>query len=220
METLRGQQFEQVLRLRTLNRFAGRLDALLQAPAIAPFNWYLELRELHGELTALQPGRDDYNLPAYDHENLFPVFERLDNKVRGLLRGSVAASYLQLEFTREPGMQGLALTEEHFTKPVEYFLAVQSKLDPREVVRAVEDADQFKFMPRSLATRAIRGVVLKEERVPPLQLPARTGLTFFRINRTESGRVWSQIQLEKSAVLRWPEADTSDFQITLFMTLP
>jgi predicted component of type VI protein secretion system len=117
-------------------------------------------------------------------------------------------------------MQSIAFTDEAFTRPVEYFLAIKSKLDPRAVVREVEDADQFKFMPRSLATRAIRGALLKEERVPPLQLPSQTGLTYFRLNRTESARIWSQMQTERTAVLRWPEADASDYQITLYMTLP
>lgn len=220
IETLRGIQFEQMLRLRSLNRFSARLGALLAAPGVPPFEWYLELRDLHAELAALHPDRDDVNLADYDHERLYSVFEQLDQKIRGYLRGSVTASYLKLEFSREAGMRGAVLTEEHFTKPVEYFLGVKSKLDPREVTRMVEDADQFKFMPRSMATRAVRGVVLKEERVPPLQLPAQTGLTFFRVNRTDSGRVWAQIQLEKSAVLRWPDADGSDFELTLFMTLP
>lgn len=220
LESLRGVQFEQVLRLRTLSRFAARLGALLNAPGVAPFDWYLELRELHADLASLHPERDDANLPDYDHERLFPVFEQLDAKVRGLLRGAVTASYLKLVFTREAGMFGAAFSDEHFTQPIEYFLAVRSKLDPREVIRWVEDADQFKFMPRSMATRAVRGVVLKEERIPPLQLPAQTGLTYFRVNRTDSARVWSQIQTEKSAVLRWPEADSSDFELTLYMTLP
>lgn len=219
IETLRGIQFEQMLRLRTLNRFSARLGALLAAPSVPPFEWYLELRDLHAELSALHPDRDDLNLADYDHERLYPVFEQLDQKIRSYLRGSVAASYMKLEFVRETGMRGATFTDEHFTKPVEYFLGVKSKLDPREVTRIVEDADQFKFMPRSMATRAVRGVVLKEERIPPLQLPAQTGLTFFRVNRVESGRVWSQLQLEKSAVLRWPDADGSDFETTLFMTM-
>jgi type VI secretion system protein ImpJ len=220
LETLRGAQFEQLMRLRTLNRFSARLGSLIAAPGVAPFDWYLELRDLHAELAALHPDRDDSALPDYDHERLYTTFEQLDTKIRGLLRGVVTATYVRLAFTREPGMFGATFTDEHFTKPVEYFLGVRSKLDPREVIRWVEDADQFKFMPRSMATRAIRGVVLKEERIPPLQLPAQTGLTYFRVNRTESARVWSQIQLEKSAVLRWPEADTSDFDVALFMTLP
>jgi type VI secretion system protein ImpJ len=220
LETLRGAQFEQLLRLRTLNRFAARLGALLGAPGIAPFDWYLELRDLHAELAALHPDRDDAATADYDHERLFPVLEQLDAKIRGLLRGAVAASFVKVDFAREAGMFGAAFTEEHFTQPVEYFLAVRSKLDPREVIRWVEDGDQFKFMPRSMATRAVRGVVLKEERIPPLQLPAQTGLTYFRVNRTESARVWTQIQLEKSAVVRWPGADASDFECTLYMTLP
>lgn len=219
VEALRGAQFEQLMRLRTLNRFSGRLGALLAAPGISPFEWYLELRDLHGELAALNPTRDDFDVPDYNHELTYPVFERLDQKIRALLRGVVTASFMKLDFAREAGMQGATFTEEHFTKPVEYFLAVRSKLDPREVTRMVEDPDQFKFMPRSLATRAVRGVVLKEERVPPLQFPAQAGLTYYRVNRSESGRVWSQIQLEKSGILRWPEAEASDFQVTLYMTV-
>lgn len=220
VEALRGAQFEQLMRLRTLNRFSGRLGALLAAPGVTPFDWYLELRDLHGELAALDPTRDDFALPDYNHEALYPVFERLDQKIRELLRGVVTASFMKLEFVREPGMQGATFTDEHFTKPLEYFLAVRSKLDPREVVRVVEDADKFKFMPRSLATRAVRGVILTEERVPPLQFPAQAGLSYFRVNRADSGRVWSQLQLEKSGILRWPDADSSDFQITLYMTIP
>ena len=220
LETLRGAQFEQLMRLRSLNRFSARLGALLAAPGVAPFDWYLELRDLHAELSSLHPDRDETDLPDYDHEKLFPVFEKLDQKIRGHLRGVVAASYNKLGFAKEPGMQGAVLTDEHFTTPIEYFLAVKSKLDPREVARIVEDIDQFKFMPRSMATRAVRGVVLKEERIPPLQLPAQNGLTYFRVNRTESARAWAQLQAEKSAILRWPDADASDFEITLYMMLP
>jgi type VI secretion system ImpJ/VasE family protein len=220
IETLRGVQFEQLLRLRTLSRFSARLPSLLAAPALSPFFWYLELREIYGELAALHPEKDEFEMPAYDHLNSFPCFDELNQKIRAILRGVVTGSYLKIDFVRETGMQSIAFTDEAFTRPVEYFLAIKSKLDPRAVVREVEDADQFKFMPRSLATRAIRGVLLKEERVPPLQLPSQTGLTYFRLNRTESARIWSQMQTERTAVLRWPEADASDYQITLYMTLP
>lgn len=220
IETLRGAQFEQMMRLRTLNRFSARLGALLLAPGVAPFDWYLELRDLHAELAALHPDRDETGLPDYDHERLFRVFEHLDQKIRGWLRGAVTASYIKVDFVREPGMFGAVFSDENFTKPVEYFIGVRSKLDPREVTRTVEDPDKFKFMPRSMATRAVRGVVLREERIPPLQLPAQTGLTYFRVNRTESNRVWSLLQVEKNGILRWPEADGSDFEVALYMMMP
>jgi type VI secretion system protein ImpJ len=220
LDTLRGAQFEQVLRLRTLNRYSARLPALLAAGAVPPFEWYRELRTLHAELAALHPDKDDFDLPAYSHENLFHAFDQLNTKVRGLLRGVVTASFLKVDFTREEGLFAAALTEEHFTQPVDYYLGIKSKDDPRAIARLVEDGNQFKFMPRSLATRAIRGVELKEERFPPMQLPAQAGLSYFRLNRAESARVWQQIQVEKAAVLRWPDADKSDFEITLYMTLP
>lgn len=221
IDTMRGAQFEQVLRLRTLNRFSARLSSLLTAGAITPFEWYLELRTLHGELASLHPDKDDFELPEYRHENLFNAFDTLNTKIRDLLRGVVTAAFIKLEFKKAAdGSIEAAFTDDHFTKPVEYYLGIKSKEDPRAIARLVEDGNQFKFMPKSMATRAIRGVDLKEERFPPMQLPAQAGLSYFRLNRAESGRVWQQIQLEKSAVLRWPDMEKSDFQITLYMTLP
>jgi type VI secretion system protein ImpJ len=55
IDTLRGLQFEQIMRLRTLNRFSARLPSLLATPNLPPFAMYLELRELLGELAALHP---------------------------------------------------------------------------------------------------------------------------------------------------------------------
>lgn len=220
LETLRGAQFEQLLRLQTLNRFTARMSTLLAAPSITPFAWYLELRDLHAELSALHPDRDNFDVADYDHAALYPVFETLDKKIRAYLRGAVSASFIKLDFTSEPGVRAGVFTDEHLTRPIEYFLGIRSKLDPRQVVSIVEDRDQFKFMPRSMAGLAVRGLVLKEERIPPLQLPAQTGLNYFRVIRSESGRVWSQLQQEKAAVIRWPLADSSDFQIALYMTLP
>jgi len=51
-------------------------------------------------------------------------------------------------------------------------------------------------------------------------LPAKAGLHYFRLLRTESARAWEQIQAEKSAVVRWPDEAASDYQISLYMTLP
>jgi predicted component of type VI protein secretion system len=50
IDTMRGVQFEQVIRLRTLIRYSGRLPSMVQAGAVTPFQMYLELRELLGEL--------------------------------------------------------------------------------------------------------------------------------------------------------------------------
>ena len=219
MDTIRGLQIEQLLRLRTLNHYSARLTTMLAAANITPFDWYLELRSLHAELSALHPDKDDYEIPPYNHENLFNAFDQLSVKTRALLRGAVAASFLKIDFTTTPDGLEATLTDEHFTRPVEYFLAIKSSQDPRQIAPLVEDGNRFKLMPKSMANRAVRGVVLKEERFPPLQLPAIGGLNFYRLDRAEAARVWQQLQTEKIMALRWPGQETSDFQVTLYMTL-
>ncbi|MFT3784272.1 MAG: type VI secretion system baseplate subunit TssK [Nibricoccus sp.] len=219
LETIRGVQFEQLLRFRTMRRAVARLTALLDLGKVSPFAWHLELRGLYAELTALHPERSDYESAYYDHDDLARTFNDIDVRIRALLKSAAGASFLRLDFTTEDTHLAAVLTEEHLTRPIEYYLAIKSKLDPREIIRLVEDPDQFKFMPRSLANRAVRGMVLKEERVAPLQLPAQPGLTYFKCIRPDSARIWQQIQMEKSVIIRWPNMAASDLQVTLYMTV-
>lgn len=219
VESMRGVQFEQILRYRSLRRMAARLRALLSAPRTSPFTWYLELSELHAELMALRPNKVDAEGPAYSHDHLFATFHDLDVKIRSLLQSASGASFRRVEFSPQDGAFAATLGEEHVSGPADYYLAVRSLRDPREVIQLVEDVDRFKLMPLSLGSRAVRGMVLKEERVAPLQLPAQPGLTYFRLGRAESPRVWQQIQSEKSIVVRWTDMATSDFQLALYMTV-
>jgi len=219
LENLRGLQFEQLSRLRTLNRFAGKLPALAEAPNVAPFTMYLELRELLGELTALHPDRDEFDVAPYDHDNPYLCFSELSSKIRSFLRGAVAPSFIKVPFTPVNSVLTATLLPEHFSRPNEYFLGIKTAEDPRALARLVENPDEFKLMPRSLATRAIRGVILKEERFAPLELPAQTGLYYFRLMRQESSRSWQQIQAEGSAVVVWSGPET-DYEIHLYMTVP
>ena len=219
METLRGLQVEQLLRLRTLNRFAGRLPHLVEAPAVSTFDMYLELRELYSELTALYPDRNEFEVAAYNHDNPILCFRELSTKIRTYLRGAVAPSFIKVPFVDDNGLLTAALTDEHFTLPNDYFLGVKSKEDPRAMAAFVEDPDGFKFMPKSMATRAVWGMRLKEERFQPLELPAQADLHYFRLLRGESQRVWGQIQTEKSAVIRWIGKEDADYEMALYMTV-
>ncbi len=226
VDTMRGVQFEQVIRLRTLNRFSARLPSLLQAPQVTLFTLYLELRELLGELMALHPDRDDFDCSPYDHDQPYICFRELSNKIRPFLKGVVKERFIQVEFNDVNGLLTAPLTEEHFTAPNAYFLGIKTKQDPVGLARFVEDEDKFKFMPQTLARAAIRGIKLKWERQPPLGLPASSDLHYFRIDRTSNERRWEQIQKEKLAVVVW-EAQRSENTIerqgttfTLYMTAP
>ncbi len=222
IDTMRGVQFEQLMRLRSLNRYSARLPSLIQAPVASPFDIYVQLRELLAELAALHPERDEFECAPYQHDNQFLCFRELANKIRSFLRGAVAPSHLKLAFKDVGGVLTANFSAEHFSQPNAYFLGIRSKLDPTALARYVEDGDRFKLMPQSLVTRAIRGIELKEERHAPLELPAAADLHYFRLERANTARMWQQIQAEKAAAIRWTgsELDWSDASFTLYMTVP
>jgi type VI secretion system ImpJ/VasE family protein len=223
IENMRGVQFEQVLRLRTLNRFSARLGSLIHASnGVTPFEMYMELRQLLAELAALRPDRDQFEIVEYDHDNPAIAFNEVSTRVRGLLKGVVRAKFLKVSFTMDQEQQILVagLSDEALSLPNEYFIAIKTKLDPSELAKLVLDRDKFKLMPQSLANQRIFGVKLNQELYPPVELPAQVGLHYFRVMRSESARLWERIAQEKSIAVRWPGIESSDFGITLYMTVP
>ena len=221
IDAMRGGQFEQALRLQTLGRAAVRLAPMAGTAGVTPFLAYQELKQLLAELTALEPGKDGLaEVAPYDHNNLTLTFAELARQLRIRLRGTVAARFLQVPFARgEDRLLVAPLTDEQMGSANEYFLAIQSKLDPRAVVALAEDADKFKLIARSFAQQRIFGVRLAEERHPPVDLPAQVGTTYFRLMRTESARMWERIVAEHAIAARWLDMESSDFGLTLFMTL-
>jgi predicted component of type VI protein secretion system len=223
IENMRGVQFEQVLRLRTLNRFSARLGSLIHASnGVTPFQMYVELRQLLAELAALRPDRDQFEVAEYEHDNPGIAFNEVSNRIRGLLKGVVRAKFLKVSFTMDQAQQIFVatLTDEALSLPNEYFLAIKTKRDPSELAKLVLDRDKFKLMPQSLANQRIFGIKLAQELYPPVELPAQVGLHYFRVMRSESARLWERIEQEKSIAVKWPGIESSDFGLTLYMTVP
>lgn len=224
VDNLRGRQFEQLIRLQTLSRFGPVLDSFRQVPGtIAPFDMYVLLRQLHGELAALQPDRDLFDVREYDHENAWAVFSELAQKIRSLLMGTAPPKFLKVQLDLRDDLRcvGASLTEEHFSLPNGYFLAVdKTRMDPKQLVPLVENRDQFKVMPPSLFDKPIYGVKLEYEAYPPVELPAGGDRHYFRLNRAESARMWSRIEQEKAVAVRWPDMESSGFDLALYMTIP
>ncbi|MEM7623906.1 MAG: type VI secretion system baseplate subunit TssK, partial [Planctomycetota bacterium] len=78
VELLTGVRVQQLMRLQVLNRYAATLMPMVQAAGgFTPFDIYLEMRRLLADLAALQPDRDAWDAPKYDHDNPGPVFMEL-----------------------------------------------------------------------------------------------------------------------------------------------
>jgi predicted component of type VI protein secretion system len=194
----------------------------VEAGAIQPFNLYLQLRELLGELLALHPEKELFDCEAYDHMDPFRSLKELDRKIREEIRVSRATEPLKVLFTGGPSLLRANLEPLHLEKPTGYFLGVKTRLDRTRLAMYLTDANKFKFMPRSMEQVAVFGVELKEEQFPPLELPGQNDLHYFRVLTSASQRRWDQIKLDKAISLVWNNADfdLADSIFTLYMTLP
>jgi len=217
LDTMRGVQFEQVMRLRTLNRFGGRLESLIKAPNIPVFDYYLLIRELLGELSALHPEKDLYECSPYLHDSPYQCLNEIVSKVRLYLRGAVTPNFIKVDFVDGQGMLQATLTDDELTAPSDYFLGIETKEDPVSLARFVQNEDAFKLMPLSMANRAVRGILLKEERFPPMELPTQGGLYYYRLLRGDCAQTWSLVQSEKSMIVRWIGNEAADYKVSLYM---
>ena len=71
--------------------------------------------------------------------------------------------------------------------------------------------------PISIRTRVISS---NHRALSPLELPSEGGLTYFRLLRGDSARMWERVVDEKAIAARWPGMEGSDFNLTLYMTVP
>lgn len=210
-----------MLQLRSLNRATDRLETLLGAGRLTPFALYLELKMILGELSALQPLREYGAVGEYDHMDCAPQFAALFTAVRSLIMANGVSSYIRLEFADTADHRGrlLKLKDEHLLMADEYYLAVRCSGDSRRIVSSIESGDNFKIVnPRSSASR-IRGVKLTEMRYPPRFLPALPDAVWFKLERSQSQRVWSQICDEHAMMLDWAGELFPKLEAALYITV-
>ena len=224
-DTMQANQIHFVMRLRIYNYYAGRLPSLFKAPAVTPLTWYLELRGMLGDLTALRPELPElFDSSAYDHDNLMRPFDELLKKISNLLAGQKPKT-ATVYFVREGRYLVADVKEEHFKLPNDYFLAIRTQQDPATLAPLVENGSRFKLMPKNDIGSEIYGMALEYEKYPPLELPSQAGLNYFRLNRKDSGRVWDKMRAQRAMAMKWPGMETSDFFLTekrvvLMMTIP
>ena len=215
-------KWDLTLRLTTLNRFCGSLPAVVDEGTISPFAMYLQLRELLGELLALNPDKGVFECEAYNHLDPLRSFKELDRKIRAEIRVSRATEPLRVVFAGSPGLLRATLEPQHLEKPTGYYLGIKTKVDRTKLALYVGDSNKFKLMPRSMEQVAIFGVEIKEENYPPLELPGQSDLHYFRVLPASNQRRWDQIKQDKAISVVWNnvEFDLTDATVTLFMTLP
>lgn len=215
-------KWELTMKLAMLNRACASLPEVVEAGVVAPFDLCLRLRELLGELLALFPQKTTFDCEPYNHDDPLRSFKELDQKIRDLIPVTKGIPPKTVAFGGNPGLMRASLEAGDFETPSGYYLGVLTKADRTKLAIYLSDADKFKLMPRSMEQVAIRGLELKEEGIPPLDLPAQNNLHYFRLVPSSNQRRWDQIKQDRAMSLVWNNADfdLSDAKFTLYMTLP
>jgi len=219
-ENMREAKFqsEHMFFLQTLNKFSARLATYLTTPGVTPFEMYIELRDLLGELATLVPGYDAMEVTPYDHDRPGVVFGELSDKIRELLQLIANQKFRRVEFREEGEVFVAELTAVQLTEASSCYLAVETEEDPRTLVKLVEAQDRFKVMALSNIHQRVRGLTLREEREVPLDLPAKPGLHYFKIDPEDNRALWRRIIVENTMAIRFTVADTVDYKFTLYTT--
>ena len=159
-----------------------------------PEELHVELSRLAGALCTFALDSHPRTLPLYDHEHLSESFEALDSHIRRHLEILVPTNcvIIPLERVSDYTFEG-AVADTRCLGRARWFLGVRSNLGEAEVIGRTPQLVKVcsaKFV-NELVKRAIAGLTLTHQPVPPSAISAKLEMQYFSINRF--GPFWDHI---------------------------
>lgn len=194
LETGRRSGWQVVFKLQIVGSFLHVLRQLVALPGIHPFQLYLELSRLAGELSIFEKGgAEKLSVPLYDHNELGRCFHQLTGTVNRLLDQILTGGFLQVPFLPEGEMLAARFDDSHLRDSEAVYLCVESKLSPDEVDRllrpvkigAAGDLPLFRL-------RRLRGLEIQLLRESPRSLPSGEDLHYYSI--AQQGSYWQNVE--------------------------
>jgi len=205
--------------LRTLSRFAARLDHAVGAPCLTPWDAYGILRELVAELSVFslnvsvlgEDWQDKKQVPDYNHADLGPCFRAVCDLIVHLLEGISAGPRFATRFqfadpywSAEIPLQILAETR---TSGGDFWLVLHSESTSAEAMAASAQRLLKLSAPggmESLLVRALPGIPVALSSGPPPGMPRLKGALYFRIGRESP--LWAEVEEAGTLCMHWSGA--------------
>ena len=217
--TMAASKMLLVEKLRIVGVFARILDSELVPERISLYDLYLELVTLLTELESLTPMIQAADVPKYDHDDPYTVFNLLISRIRAiLLQGSVSTA-LSFEFSRVDNLLSLEIEDDHIFSSNELFLALQFEGNLRDRVLDIEEGDNFRLIDKKSFSDRIRGVKLSEVRYPPQYLPTIGHTLWFKVMLSQSENIWKYITEERNMVIDCAGDLFPDLKATLYVSI-
>jgi len=208
-----------LMALRTLSRFAARLDHAVDTATLSPWQAYGMLRELVAELSVFsldmsalgENWQDEKLVPDYAHTDLGRCFRGIRDVIVNLLDGISAGPRFVTRFDfRDPYWTAEIPNQilgEARTSGGEFWLVLHSEASDPQNMR--ESAIRMLKLSAtsgmgSLLVRALPGIPLAASDSPPAGMPRRHGAIYFRIGRESP--LWTEVEKGGSVSMHWSEA--------------
>lgn len=213
-----------LLALRTLNRHGPLYFHLTEARPVHPWTVYGALRQLVGELSSFSLRNDVQGemdggagmLPRYDHLKLWDCFRAARDLVTQLLDEITAGPDYIIRLAYDGAYFAAELKPAQLGEGNRYYLALQTEQDSRVVLHSLETAAKLSAREHLpvLASRALPGLVLEYQQVPPQELPRRPRTLYFAVDHHHDQ--WNMVAKGYNIALYWDSAP-ADLEVELMV---
>lgn len=184
--------WQPILKLQIVGSFLHVLRQLVAVPGTHPYQLYLELSRLAGELSIFEEqGAESLDVDLYDHDRLGSCFQRLVYTVNRLLDKILSGDFITVPFVLEGELLIARLQEEWIGKS-EMYLCIVSDMTDRQLERPLMTIKigASEDLPL-LRQRRLFGLDIELLRRAPGGLPARENLHYYNIN--QDGEYWQNV---------------------------
>ena len=192
--------------LHTVNSYVPILLHFHNVPERHPEQLYLVLSQLVGELSTFALQADPRDVPRYDHDHLFQTFSQLEERIRFLLDTVIPTKYviIPLEKTQDLWHVG-HIHDDRLLATAQFYLAANAQIVANRLIEDVPSKAKISSPDEvnALIGRAVPGVALTHEPVPPTAIPVKPGYKYYHLHT--SGRWWEAICKAKSLALYLPD---------------
>lgn len=170
--------------LHTANTAFAGLAHLYQNPGLPPERLHQELLRLAGSLLTFSPSHQLADLPAYNHADSGPGFDKLFRIIRELIDTVISARYFGITLTEvRPSHHLGRIDSQRIDEKSAFYLAVGAAMPAAELVSVVPV--RFKVGApddvEKAVLSALPGVHLSHAPQIPAAIPVRPGSTYFAI---------------------------------------
>jgi type VI secretion system protein ImpJ len=192
--------------LHTVNSYVPVLLHFNASANRHPEQLYLSLVQLVGELSTFALQADPRDVPRYDHENSYKSFYELEQKIRFLLETIIPAKYVIIPLEKTPELWYVGdIHDDRLLRNAQFYLGANAQVAPTRLIEDVPSQSKISSPDEvsALIGRAVPGVVLAHEPVPPSSIPVKPGYKYFHLHT--QGRWWDNICKARRVALYLPD---------------